>query len=243
MPSSSADTEEGAQPGAVVDVVGAKAGANQLLEQVGFFVAALGRTKTRQRVLAMGVPDVAQAPTGEFERLFPTGFAEHVHDAVGVHGEVPRFGGIGTADQRPGQAVRVVDIVKAIAAFDAQAAMVGGAVAPLDKGDFVFAYIEGELTAHAAKRTDRIHLAIGLGQGHVTRGHQGAGRTGLHAFAASHTGRVAHGIVHVKDNLGVVAAHGQADHVVDLLFTAGAQAARALDAGIQVDGNARMGEV
>ena len=37
-----------AQAGAVVDVVGAKAGAHQLLEQVGFFVAAFGRAKTGQ---------------------------------------------------------------------------------------------------------------------------------------------------------------------------------------------------
>ena len=44
-----------AQAGAVVHVVGAKAGAHQFLEQVGFLVAAFGRAKTRQRFGTVGV--------------------------------------------------------------------------------------------------------------------------------------------------------------------------------------------
>jgi hypothetical protein len=51
------------------------------------------------------------------------------------------------------------------------------------------------------------------------------------------------GVVHVEDDLRVRAAKGQADHVVDLLVAAGAQAAGALDAGVQVDGDGRVRQV
>ncbi len=50
-----------AQPRAVVHVVAAKAGAHQLLEQIGLFVAALGRAKARQRLGAVGVAQVFRA--------------------------------------------------------------------------------------------------------------------------------------------------------------------------------------
>lgn len=35
---------------AVIDIVGTEACTHQLLKQIGFFIAAFGRTKTRQRV-------------------------------------------------------------------------------------------------------------------------------------------------------------------------------------------------
>ena len=44
-----------AQPGAVVDVVGAEAGAHQLLEQIGLLVGALGRPEPGQRPAAVAV--------------------------------------------------------------------------------------------------------------------------------------------------------------------------------------------
>ena len=47
----------------------------------------------------------------------------------------------------------------------------------------------------------------------------------------------------VEGDAGLAAAEGQADHVVALLVAAGAQAACALDAGIQVDRDRRMAEV
>ena len=53
----------------------------------------------------------------------------------------------------------------------------------------------------------------------------------------------AHGVVQVEHHLGVRAAQCQADDVVDLRFAAGAHAAVALDAGVEVDGHGRMGQV
>ena len=66
------------QTGAMVHVVAAKTGAHQLLEQVGFFVAAFGRAKTRQRLVAKGVAQAGQFAATQVERFFPGGFPEHV---------------------------------------------------------------------------------------------------------------------------------------------------------------------
>src|SRR5690606_22822210 len=90
---------------------------------------------------------------------------------------------------------------------------------------------------------DGVDFLVHLHEADVARGHERAGRAGLYAFAAGDAGRGAHGVVQVKDDLGMLAAVGVADHVVDLLFTAGAHAARALDAGVEVDRHRRMRQV
>ena len=51
-----------AQPGAVIDIVGAETGAHQFLEQIGFFVGAFGRAETGERVRPVAVADFLQAP-------------------------------------------------------------------------------------------------------------------------------------------------------------------------------------
>jgi len=65
-----------AQAGAVVHVVAAKAGAHQLLEQVGLFVAALGRAETGQGLEAELLFECAQRLGGGIQRLFPARFAK-----------------------------------------------------------------------------------------------------------------------------------------------------------------------
>ena len=50
-----------AEAGAVVDIVGAEAGADQLLEQERLLVRALGRAEAGQRVAAVAIADGAQA--------------------------------------------------------------------------------------------------------------------------------------------------------------------------------------
>ena len=66
-----------AQPGAVVNIVGAKAGAYQLLEQVGFFVAALGRAKASQSFGAVLDTQPFEPTRGQRHRLVPAGFTEN----------------------------------------------------------------------------------------------------------------------------------------------------------------------
>ena len=62
----------------MIDIVGAKTSAHQLLEQVGFFIAALGRTKAGQAGATQLTFDLVKPATGKFHRLFPAGFTEHL---------------------------------------------------------------------------------------------------------------------------------------------------------------------
>jgi len=118
--------------------------------------------------------------------------------------------------------------------------MVGGAVAALHVNDLLVLDVISELAAHAAERADRVHRPVGDFERGVARGHQCACRASLHALAARYAGAQTHGIVEVEHDLGMLAAESVADDVVDLLFAAGAETPRALDAGIQIDRNGRM---
>ena len=60
-----------AQPRAVVDVVGAEARADQLLEEVGLLVGALGRAEAGDRARAAVGVDLLQPRGDEVERLLP----------------------------------------------------------------------------------------------------------------------------------------------------------------------------
>ena len=106
----------------------------------------------------------------------------------------------------------------------------------------------GELAADAAIRAQAVDLAVGTAgarsaRRRARRRHQRAGRAGLHAFAAGDAGAAAHRVVEVEDDLGVMAATGHADHVVDLDLAAGAHAEIALDAGIEIDRHRRMADI
>ena len=232
-----------AQPRAVIDVVAAEAGSHQLLEQVSLLVAALGRAEAGERFLAVPVANLPQLAAGRVERLFPCRFAEHVHHAVRVHREVAALRCVGTPDQRFRQSLRVVCVVEAIAALDAQSLVVGRAVSSFDVEDPVVLDVVGELTTDAAKRTHGAHLLVGYGERNVASRHQRTGRARLDAFAAGHAGRCAHRVVHVEHDLHVVAAKCQADDIVDLLVATGAHTAGALDACVEMDGDGRVRQV
>ena len=65
-----------AQPRAMIDIVGAEPGANQLLEQIGLLVRAFGRTEPGERLRPPSSRGSAQPRRGEIERLLPGRFAE-----------------------------------------------------------------------------------------------------------------------------------------------------------------------
>ena len=73
-----------AQPRAVIDVVGAEAGAHQLLEQISLLVRALGRAEAGERLRAVAIADRLEPGGGAIERLLPGRLAEMR----------PRIGGI-----------------------------------------------------------------------------------------------------------------------------------------------------
>src|SRR6185312_14498905 len=150
--------------------------------------------------------------------------------------------------QRLGQAVGMMDVVEAEATLDAEAIMVRRSVAALGIDQLLVLDLIGDLAADAAIGTERIHLAVGIGDARLLvvehhRRHQRPGRTSLHAFAAGDASRLAHGIVEVEHDLGAVIAIGHADHVVDLHLAAGAHAQPALEAGIEMDAHRRMARI
>ena len=237
-----------AEPRAVVDIVGAEAGANQLLEQISLFVRAFGRAEAGERARAVTVADFHQALGGAVERLLPGRRAE-MRPRIGRIDQI--VGGLGDAvlaDHRLRQALRIADIVEAEAALHAQAILVGRTVAAGDRDQLVVLDLIGELAADAAIRADAVHLAVGeFGADvllvHQRRRHQRAGRTGLHAFAAGDAGRGAHRVVEIEHDLLAMAAEGHADDVVDLHLAAGADAEIALNAGVEIDRHRGMAAV
>src|SRR6266404_786125 len=130
--------------------------------------------------------------------------------------------------------MRMVDVVETKTALDAEAVVVGRAVAALGVNDLLVLDLIGDLTADAAEWAERVHLLVGIGDAGLVlvqhhRGHQRAGRASLHAFATGDAGRLTHGVVEVEHDLGVVIAIGHADNIVDLDLAAGAHAETALD--------------
>ena len=113
-----------AQPRAMVHIVGAKAGAHQLLEQVGLFIAALGATKACECFFAVRITQAFELARRQRQRFFPARFTKHLRPVGGIAVESLQgfgvFGHTGLADQRHAQALRAVCIVKAKAALDAQ---------------------------------------------------------------------------------------------------------------------------
>ena len=109
-----------AQPRAVVDIVGAEAGAHQLLEQIGLLVRALGRAESGERAGALAVADFLQAGGGAVERLLPGGGTEVAHRMAGVERIVDVLRRAVLADQRLGEPLRIVHVVEAEPALDAE---------------------------------------------------------------------------------------------------------------------------
>ena len=132
------------------------------------------------------------------------------------------------------------DIVETEASLHAQALVICRAVAPFDMDDRVVGDVVGDLAADAAIRAHRSDFLVDRFEISVLGRRQRTRRTGLHAFAARDARGFAHRIAHVEYDRRTSAAKRVADHVVDLLFAAGADAPRALNAGVQVDRHRRM---
>ena len=237
-----------AEPRAMVDVVGAEAGAHQLLEQIGLFVRALGRAEAGQRIGTIAIADFLQATGGAIERLLPCGFAEMCPWVRRIDKLVRYLRHTFLADHRLQKALRIGDIVEAEAAFHAKTVRICRAVLTHDRNDLVVLDLVGELTANAAIGAHTVDLAVRLAIVDVAfvhhgRWHQRAGRTGLHAFAARNARRVAHRIVEIEHDFLKIAASGHADHIIDLHFAASADAQIALNARIEIDRHGNVAAV
>ena len=191
----------------------------------------------------MLIADIAQATGGALQCLFPAGLAECTQRLGRVDIERGGLGRIVAPDQWPGQALAVMHVVKPVASLDTQPLVVGRSVTTLDIQDPVVPDLVGQLAADTAIGTDRVDLPVRHFKGNVAGGHQGAGRAGLYTLAAGDAGTLAHRVVEIEDDVARLAPAGISDDAVDLLLAAGAQAAGALDAGLEIDRDGRMREV
>ena len=150
-----------AEPRAVIDIVGAEAGAHQLLEQIGLLVRALGRAEAGERARAVAVADFREALGGAVHRLLPGRLAEMRPRIGRIDQIVGRLADAVPADHRLGQALRIADVVEAEAALDAQPVLVGRAVLAGDVEQLVVLDVVGELAADAAIGADAVDRAVG----------------------------------------------------------------------------------
>src|ERR1700752_63811 len=127
----------------MVDIVAAKAGADELLEEIGLLVRALGRAEPGQRPVPVTVADAPGAGSGEIERLLPVRLAEMSKRVRRVDVDFVLRNPF-LADQRLCQPVRVGYVIEAEAALDAQPVVVGRAVASVDGDDAILADLVGQ---------------------------------------------------------------------------------------------------
>ena len=137
----------------------------------------------------------------------------------------------------------MADIVEAIASFDTEPALVGGPIAPRDVLDLVVFDVISQQTAHTTIRADRIDFLIDLVEADISRGHQRAGRTGLHTLTTADTGTGSHVVTQIKHDLSMRPAKRQADHIVVLFLSTGPDTTRALDTTFHIDRDRRMREI
>src|SRR5690606_34724527 len=201
-----------------IDVVGAEAGADQLLHEEGFLVGAAARGDTAEGAGAVLGLDLVQLVGGVGERLVPADFAPRLVD--------------GLADHRVEDAVLVVRIAVGEAALDARVAAVGLAVLPRDHAnELLTAHLGAEGASHAAIGAGGDDRPLGKADRLDALLLQRVGRAGLDAGAAAH----AFGGEEVVARLAgadlrseAAPVHGQRERALDLV--AGAHAARADDA-------------
>ena len=237
-----------AQPRAVIDIVGAKSGADQLLHQIGLFIGALCRSKAGHGSRTMRIPHGGQSAGGKVKRLIPAGFAEMGQRIARIKGHRVRFRNIFASDQRHGQPFRIINIIKSITPLYAKASLIGRTFATGYGDNFLVLDGKCQLAANTAIGADRINMPVG-GDGQLLRfikkrfRHQRARRAGLHTFAATNTGRRAHIIAEIKDDMRIGTAAGKADYIIDLHFAAGTNAQITLDTGIHIHRNGGMAVV
>src|SRR5688572_26042933 len=118
-----------AQARAMIDVVGAEAGAHQLLEEVCLLVGAFRRAEAGERPSATLVAYGLQLGGCQIERLVPARLAEILEGIRGIHREVRVLRHAGLADEGLGEPLLVMYVVEAVAPLDAQPLVVGWAVA------------------------------------------------------------------------------------------------------------------
>jgi len=171
-----------------INVVVAEAGTNQLLDEIGFFVAATGRGDSTDGVASVLRLDSPQLPGGVLDGFVPGHFAPRITDL--------------RADHRLQNAIRVSGIADGEPALHAGVAVVGMSVLVWDHAnDFLALHLGAERTTNTAIGAGRDDAVLRLALVDQRLFGQGGSRTGLYAGAARHTLRVHERLVLARRNL------------------------------------------
>ena len=226
-----------AKPRAVVHVVRAEGGADELLEEVVVLVRAFRRAEAGQTRGAVGLVDFLKGIRRQVQGFLPARLAEQ---GEGVSRKLLGLGRAFLADEGGREPVGVMGVVEPVAALHAEPSLVHRTrLIPPDAQEGVARHLVGDGTPHAAVGADRIHL-LGPGgddlqrEGFVRERIRGAGG---HALPAGDAGGLSHGKVRVEHDAGARAPAAASDDVVALDVRTGADAAVAQDARAVVDGD------
>ena len=156
-----------AQAGAVIHVIGAEQGAEQLLQEIVVLVGCLGAAVDRHGVCAIALENLDQPAGGVIEGLVPRDLAP----LVAVEGLGARAGRLRClANERRRHPVLVVNEVVAEASFDAQVAVVDHRVKRRRHFvDVVVLDMQLQVASHAAVGTCGRDDAIGRDHGDFLR--------------------------------------------------------------------------
>src|SRR5439155_27298536 len=149
---------------------------------------------------------------------------------------------LGPADERRRQALRMLRIVPAIAAFHAQPTVAAGPFASFRKHDLVLPHEISGCAADAAIRANTLrplHFRARHKRQRERLVYERSRGTRGRAFAARHARAFTHRQIEVETDARREALAGAADHVVALDFIASADAAIAQDTGLVIDGDDR----
>src|SRR5204863_530028 len=142
------------KPGTMIDVIGVKAGAHELLEEVSLLVRGLGGAESGKRAAASRIADVLQSRRGTIERLVPARNAE-MRPRIGGIDDIVRFLAHAVlADQWLHQPIRMVDVIEAETPLHTEPILVRRPVPAAYMQELVVFDVVGELAAHAAIGTD-----------------------------------------------------------------------------------------
>src|SRR5262245_24547636 len=106
-----------AKASAVIDVVGAESGAHQLLENISFFVRALGGAEACQRLRAVTITDFLESGGSFVESFLPGRFSEMRPRIHRIYEFVRHLRHALLADHGLGKPLRVVHVVEPEAAL------------------------------------------------------------------------------------------------------------------------------
>ena len=208
---------------AVIDLMGAEAGADELLhEVVGFGRGAAGGDAVNA-VPSVFLGGFAEAFGGAVQGFFPGGFVE-----IAVF----------APDKRGFETVGMLNEIEGELAFDAQGAVIGRAVHGRLYADQSISFgqkINGASDAAVgANGSSFLNFSGNRCGAHGFFVGQGAGRAGLHALAAKGAGGIFEVAGKLGCDLGVEAAVADADGVVAFLLGADAHATIAGNASVVV---------